>query len=410
MSAPWVSLEAFDHVFAATSDFVECLANEPSDQNFGLIENYLGGNVRLALRHMLGDVCDYGFSISIDRPLEWLHDGALTLHGSGNSSPHTKAPPSRVCFDKPLVLANDVQVMKGAQKRIAPRSLIRLDRFNYRPVISGEPPFVFWRVQSDLGVEKVGPGLKEREVSVDVRFYAHSACASCRRKIEAAPERIDDCSCLGKNEPVQRLAFANQEAIARTINIELFDSGVRASFAASFDASVQHWQLGYGPVYRGYGIKEIIAHEQGSRREVEPTRNRKARGRRTESLPYVQARSAQANRRDCASQAAQEREACEMSHVTPTQTVEDRSTQDRSIPLESHRERDCQTEDVESALGRIGLLPKREDPVLFRCVGQNAYMLSLHLDRGLTLRTLSRLAACSDRAALIERALSQDVT
>jgi hypothetical protein len=55
------------------------------------------------------------------------------------------------------------------------------------------------------------------------------------------------------------------------------------------------------------------------------------------------------------------------------------------------------------ALDRLGFLPTREYPVLWRGLDENGYGLFLCLGRAISLRTLGRLADHSDLAGLIER-------
>ena len=222
-------------------------------KDFGFIENYMEGRMWIALRHVFGDKSDYGFAVYLDE-FSGQFERTPFLGGWPKHSHDSGISPCGVCLNKPLVLSQNVELVQSANTRIAARSVIRLDRFNYGPVVGGEPPFEFWGVQSPFRVKKVGLGIEEREVSIDVRLYAHRASAKCRRQIEATSHGIDNCSGLCINEPWERLALASHEAIARSINIELFDCGVRASFEPGFDSAVQDWQLGYGPLYSGIGI------------------------------------------------------------------------------------------------------------------------------------------------------------
>src|ERR1700674_126313 len=196
MSAPLVSLEAFEHILAGDADPFQSENDGFSLQRLGFVENYLKGSMRVALRHTVGDVSDYGFAISPYGVFENSH----RFWRTGEASEHahdSSTPPCWVGLDKPLVFSNDIQFMQGAQPRVTARSVIWLDRFNYDPVVGGEPPFVFWAIQPFVGVSKMSLRTEERKVCVDIRFLAHSARARCRRKIETAAHRIDDCPCLG---------------------------------------------------------------------------------------------------------------------------------------------------------------------------------------------------------------------
>jgi hypothetical protein len=63
---------------------------------------------------------------------------------------------------------------------------------------------------------------------------------------------------------------------------------------------------------------------------------------------------------------------------------------------------------LEAELAQLGLLPTVEDPIIYRGLGKTGFGLFLHLETGLDLQTLGRLADSRDRAALLRRISAQD--
>lgn len=59
--------------------------------------------------------------------------------------------------------------------------------------------------------------------------------------------------------------------------------------------------------------------------------------------------------------------------------------------------------DLEYKLEQLGFLPTKEDPALYRALGKNGFGLFLHLSTPLDLRTLNRLAKCTDRTAALRK-------
>jgi hypothetical protein len=245
--AAHISLEAFEDVITSDGDELQFVNDCLSLEVFRFIEDYTSGRMWLSIRHIVGDKSDYGFSVYLDGAFG-RRDAPTGLVSPPKFPHYACASPRGIGFDELFVLANDVQLMQSAEAIVSARSLIRFDRFNYRPIIHGEPPFVFFGVKPPFLTEEIGLGSKEGEVGLIIRYYAHRTSAESRRIVETGSHRIDDRSGFCEDDGIKRLAFAIQQAIARTINIELFDSGVRASFEPDFDSAIQDWQLGYGPI------------------------------------------------------------------------------------------------------------------------------------------------------------------
>ena len=64
---------------------------------------------------------------------------------------------------------------------------------------------------------------------------------------------------------------------------------------------------------------------------------------------------------------------------------------------------------LEVGLNLLGILPTAADPVIYRGLGKTGFGLFLHLETGLDLQTLGRLADSSDRAALLRRIVAEDL-
>lgn len=77
----------------------------------------------------------------------------------------------------------------------------------------------------------------------------------------------------------------------------------------------------------------------------------------------------------------------------------------RAASLGEHRENW-----IESELKRLGLLPTKADPVIYRGLGKNGFGLFLYLETALDLQILGRLADSRDRAALLRRIVAEDGT
>jgi hypothetical protein len=58
--------------------------------------------------------------------------------------------------------------------------------------------------------------------------------------------------------------------------------------------------------------------------------------------------------------------------------------------------------DLELELDRLGLLPTKEDPILYRGLGKTGFGLFLYLEKPLDIQTLILLANIHDRAALLQ--------
>jgi hypothetical protein len=63
---------------------------------------------------------------------------------------------------------------------------------------------------------------------------------------------------------------------------------------------------------------------------------------------------------------------------------------------------------LEAELNRLGCLPTKADPVLYRGLGKNGFGLFLYLESGLDLQTLGRLADSHDRGALLRRIVAEE--
>jgi hypothetical protein len=63
------------------------------------------------------------------------------------------------------------------------------------------------------------------------------------------------------------------------------------------------------------------------------------------------------------------------------------------------------TDSLDVSLEKLGFAVTSERPVLQRLQDSGEYILLIHLGRALSLQCLSRLAACDDRALLIDGSL-----
>lgn len=58
---------------------------------------------------------------------------------------------------------------------------------------------------------------------------------------------------------------------------------------------------------------------------------------------------------------------------------------------------------LEHELARLGFLPTKEYPLLYRGLGLAGFGLFLYLEGPLDLQTLNRLAKCTDRTAVLKK-------
>ncbi len=168
-----------------------------------LVENYINGHLKLAIRRVNGGPRHYGVIMESNRD---------DLH-----------------VNKSFVLPCHVEV---AQETVIP-SAVRFQVFDDDSRALREPVFAFRHVQ---WINKILEGRINGKVAVSTRFFA---VATRERQCRIDPEFEEFLSHLW---------------------VKLFDQGVRWAVDPGFEALSKAFEMGYGPIGSRIGTHDLLYH------------------------------------------------------------------------------------------------------------------------------------------------------
>lgn len=253
-----------------------------------LIEAYASGVVHLGALCTLEQETKYGFTVSS------RHEAGCNGFENLAKAPacHTGLGGTDIGFKQSLVFPCNVELV--ARPDVVIPSLIRLEVFDDGKGILGQALYKFYSlvVPSRKVIETVGHG------KVNVGRVRDRLCVTSSdsngENVQAASNGVDVGSGFDAEFERQLRFLSRYYAIVSRWCWIISDSYFNVVAEPSVESVFEGWEFGYGPIDTSECGKEIIFHEEAIRDVVEK-RDGGTRGARFESLPHVQAGTAQAD-------------------------------------------------------------------------------------------------------------------
>lgn len=206
----------------------------------GFIQKYLGGDVGIAWRRAEGPNG------------EAVKNGFIIKAFKAPFNPSDRNPTIGNLWlddEQSFVLPLNIELMDGVQHSIP--AIVSFCAFDRGRLDGGYPIFAFEHV---YGSEKLGSNGSNGEVGLAVGFFAIANQQRGHQEIKGGAGGVDDSSHVSINQRIKRDIGVSDEQFPRLIGrIRLGNDFVWAAPLPYYQAVLQDWDLGFGPIYSGLG-------------------------------------------------------------------------------------------------------------------------------------------------------------
>jgi hypothetical protein len=239
-------IEQVDDRIRKARELTERCNNFPMFEVAGFVQAYLHGELELGMRDTLGEAPNYGFVISAMHPT-----GDDGREGAVHFNPYdTQLRRKNIDGEKTLMLSHNVEQMEGIKKFVP--SIVRFQRFDDRSFPCGERLYEFAPLVAAAG-ENVAT-FDYGKVGVINKVLAVAVSERRSEDIEAASDRIDVGAGFDLKRQRQRRFVNSNYSIVQGIRWQLFDDYLNVFIEPSVKARLEVWELGFGPIDRGFGM------------------------------------------------------------------------------------------------------------------------------------------------------------
>jgi len=201
-------------------------------------------------RRLVRASCADGWRRGLCRGGGTLYGGVGEMHGQMDTAG------ARSDFDEFPVLPFKVQVVQQVD-RVVP-SFVRSHVFDRGGFRFRKPVFRF--VLFD-GPQKIGGVGCNWKIRTAIDYHAVALDQSGEQQIETCAQRIDDGAHLGiENRIGWAKTVKDHQDVAALIRVRLHDDVIWAAPQVGHESPFEAWDLGYGPVNSGLGIKKVVTH------------------------------------------------------------------------------------------------------------------------------------------------------
>ena len=211
--------------------------------DFGFVERYIRGELKLGLLLSLGDAPQYGFTINVwKEPVRYGMDRAPNLH-----APHNERGRASLGCQKPPMLTQNVKLMEAIQ-RVVP-SVVWLDRFDKFPRSAGQLLYKF--IAPIISIGEIPAAVCDGEVDLvwEEYWFGLSPIDSPCENIEAASQGVDIGTGLDIERERERLFLAENKRIVEGVRWYVSDDHIDVAFEPELKPLLKEWNVGYGPIY-----------------------------------------------------------------------------------------------------------------------------------------------------------------
>lgn len=236
-------LETLDDAVRKTDELVERWNHWLARQNLNLIERYLGGDTKLAIRRVDVGPPYYG-AILEPWPLSWHAESLLLCRRGDNNAARGEGH-----SDEPIVFSCHIEAMDSVKQIVSTR--VRLQTFDDRPIRRGEPLFAFCHVQR-VNEALVRP--INRKVMIGSSRYAVATRERCGQQVEAGSDAIDNCSDARVVAGWQASIDFQLKQLLPHLRVRFFDQQVWGVVEPGLESVLEGWEMGSGPVNGPVGV------------------------------------------------------------------------------------------------------------------------------------------------------------
>jgi len=230
------SIEHFDDRARITSELVKYENDRFLRSDDSFVERYIRENFHIIVRYTLPNESQYGFILYRDGFRGWPEVG---------DSPKLQASRKVNDREKPTVLAHDVELMERPQHRVP--SLIRLQRFQ-DAAFSTRKPLYEIRPLISLPRAKKGLAGDDRKIRVFGIRYAEPVVERSSENVETATNGVDISADFDQEFERKRCFLDCHDEPVRRIRIKVDGAGLDVQLEPSIEATLEGWELGYGPI------------------------------------------------------------------------------------------------------------------------------------------------------------------
>ena len=239
-------IESFDDAICKARELAERCNNFPMFEVEGFIQAYLHGELKLGVRRTFGEKPNHGFIVSA-----WPPTGNNRREGAFHFNPND-AEIYRTNLDREeaLMLSHNVEQMEGVKQFIP--SIVRFQRFDDRAFPCGERLYEFTPLVAVAGED--GSTVDDGKISIVNKVLAVAVSERRSEDIEATSDSINVGTGLDLECQRQWRLLNSSDDIVRGIRWQLFDDHLNVFIEPSIKARFEGWELGYGPIDRGFGV------------------------------------------------------------------------------------------------------------------------------------------------------------
>ena len=184
-----------------------------------------------------------------------LSQNCVQFGGQGGVTNDTEAVRRRIGLYQPPMLTCNVQVMEGPQKQRYVSSVVWLETFYHHLISGGKSSYLF--TPSAL---KLGNSETDRKINIFFSYMAVSLGQPVSKQIETAPQGIDDGAGFGVHDAGNGFKLSDLPNLFAGLRIFLCRDDVWTAVDPARNPFTEDIELGYGPIYAGLGVEEIVAH------------------------------------------------------------------------------------------------------------------------------------------------------
>jgi len=237
------TLEQTDDGIRKAREIVEWSNNRLPRRQVSIIDRYIRGDLKIALRRSIIEKSEYGFLIEPERHQRNRNKIEESLLGSGQ----THCARSNFDIDQFPMLTHDVELMQGVERFVP--SIIRFQRFNLCSLDIWQPFYKFMSLIA-TGGEGVGAA-GDWKIGVVWPTRAVAYCERRREHIQTAANGMDVHAEIDiERERQESFLRAHYDAV-RNWRFRLFDAYVDVIGEPGGHPLFEGWEVGYGPIDAG---------------------------------------------------------------------------------------------------------------------------------------------------------------